>query len=375
MPSSDALVGLAALSLVLVVLVAAGPTVARPPPKPLCAVCTDQLARSGADHGLSLSPGPSHLSIRAFGNGSSRWTARVAVDADAARALRANDTLRHAVVADARSRAVVDRVVALRSTVRGRTLVVTYRVPRLARPTVGVLLTETFSGRANRAALYGGADEVVLRAPAGYRIANRIDGESIVQNATAVTWSGTRGVGEYAPPVEYTYVAFAPGDAPFPGVRGWLAVALAAGPPLVLDALAVAFVPALLLAGVGLVLDRAVRDRPRSDRGRTVAVAALAGSVLLVAAIAAKLGEGAVPGAPVFALWLAVPTALFFALGYRDAVRAAPLSLAALPVLVALVLHLDGPFGLRLLGEAVAGAVLLGVPAFFVGRALDGAST
>ncbi|MFB6077378.1 MAG: hypothetical protein ABEJ80_00190 [Halarchaeum sp.] len=205
----------------LVVAALAAPAAARAPPRPACGVCTDALDEAAATHGVTVERAHSTLDVEAAANGTSTWTARVRLERGAD-ALRANDTLRAAVVADARRWTVVDSPRALASRVDGDTLVVTYRAPNTSHVSLGVVRFDAFRAEdphsllpvaGGEGTVYPGADRLVLRAPDGYRVHGAYGDRS---NASAVVWNGTGSIDRD------TVVSFTRAADPLAGVRAFL---------------------------------------------------------------------------------------------------------------------------------------------------------
>lgn len=361
MPSRSVLiVVLLVLSLAIV-----GATAARPPPEPLCGVCGDSLADSAADHGIGLSTGESHLSIRVAENGSARWRARVELRSGAD-ALRKGDQRRQAIVRDSVDRSVMDGS-EVRSSVENGTLVVSYRDSDFARRSAGAVVTDSLTSPY----LTAQADTIVVHAPPGYRPANRPTGEATT-NDSAVVWSGgSDGIG-----FEPTYLAFVPTDTLVPSITGLFATALAVGPLLVSESLSVAFFPMLMLGGASALLTRRL-DGTTARHERASLVAALVAAIVFLAVVFASrsVTDGSLIGLSLF-----VSTALFFGQGYHArADRRAwgfVVALTAVPFLGVLAMAFFRTTG-PVFGDGFAGlffdiggviALVVGVVAFFVGR-------
>ena len=212
-----------ALALLIVASLLAVPAAvdARAPPQAACGVCTDALDDAAAERGVALERATSTLTIDVAENGSTRWTARVVL-ADGADALR-NDSLREAVVADARHRVVADAD-SVASRVDGDTLVVTYRLDDATERHAGVLLFTAFRAdgpvvpfaMGGPGPVYLGADELTLRGPDGYVAADGSAGAGA--DARTVSWNGTAtGIDRS------TTVGFTPEDAVLPSVRATVA--------------------------------------------------------------------------------------------------------------------------------------------------------
>ncbi|WP_313691412.1 hypothetical protein [Halorarum halobium] len=210
-----------ALLLVASLLAVPAAVDARGPPRPACGVCTDALEDAAADRDVAVERADSELTVRVAENGSSRWTARVTLSEGAA-ALE-NDSLREAVVADARHRAVTDPE-SVTSRMEGDTLVVSYRTDAATRCEAGVVLFTAFRATGpsmpfamgGEGPAYLGAEELTLRGPDD-RVAA---GEYPEANASGgrIRWTGSEtSFGGSA------VVPFVPEDAAFPGVRAGVA--------------------------------------------------------------------------------------------------------------------------------------------------------
>jgi len=214
----------------LVVAALAAPAAARAPPRPACGVCTDALDAAAADHGVTVERAHSTLDVEAAANGTSTWTARVRLERGAD-ALRANDTLRAAVVRDAHDAhhgSVVPRPATLDSRVDGDTLVVTYRAPNTSHVALGVVRFDAFRAEdphsllpvaGGEGTVYPGADRLVLHAPTGYRVHGAYGDRS---NASAVVWNGTGTDPSPGAIDRDTVVSFTRADDPLAGVRAFL---------------------------------------------------------------------------------------------------------------------------------------------------------
>ena len=231
---------LLALVLVLSLLMGVGGlAAARPPPAPVCGVCTDQLAVSAADHGVDIRPGESRLSVQVFANGSARWTAQIdltessSVETDgrettvkrtqidvsgsnAIESLRTDDALRDTIVSGAHGRIALEMPANVTSTVSDGKLIVNYRQPGTIKVSGDTLVFTAFhADNPNRdVPLYGGADEIVLRSPEGYQITNGPTGDTASANGTVAVWNTTTEQSDSweGPSIEYTKVKFAPVD-------------------------------------------------------------------------------------------------------------------------------------------------------------------
>lgn len=348
-------------------LTVVGATAASPPPEPLCGVCGDSLTESAADHGVGLSTGESHLSIRIAENGSAHWRGRVELRSGAD-ALRENDRRRRSIVRDSVDRSAMDGP-GVRSTVVNGTLVVTYRDSDFARRSAGAVVVDSLTSPY----LTARADTIVVHAPPGYRPANRPTGTATT-NDSAVVWSG--GPDEVG--FEPTYLAFVPTETLVPSLVGLLATALAVGPELAAESLSIVFFTMLVLGGAAGFLTRRL-DGAAQHNERVSLVMALGAVVAFLAVV--FVGRTLTDGSRM-ALSLFVPTALFFGLGYharRDrrawGVVAALTAAPFLGVFAMAFFRTAGPVfggGFADLFFNIGGviALVVGVVAFFAGRTI-----
>jgi len=203
--------------------VATVPAAAREPPQPVCGVCV-AFAEPQTVDGARIDAANSTMTIHVYENGSSRWTARVQL-ARGSDALR-NETLRTRVL-DAVRLGVLEDPAARHSDVDGDTLVVSYRVPRAAHRTIGVLRFDAFYAAGapplmmgGEGAPYPGADRLVLVAPTDYRVQGDYGAST---NDTTAVWHGDSHA-QYAGHIDSdTVVSFTRQDAIFPGLRTWVA--------------------------------------------------------------------------------------------------------------------------------------------------------
>lgn len=207
------------------------PATARPPPDPLCSICTDQLVQSADDHGVEITVGERHqtpirsdgpvlnnsrLAGQIFENKSSRWVVRVSIDPKAASTLRSNDSLRRAIVTDAFNWPAGGSPDGIRSTIKDNTLIVTFRVNNVAHYAGDTLVFDAFqSDEPNRdPLLYGGGETVVLSGPKGYRVVNQSIGDKAIPRSNAVVWkSHENTTGWYSPRIAFSNIEFVPTNA------------------------------------------------------------------------------------------------------------------------------------------------------------------
>ncbi|MFB6106164.1 MAG: hypothetical protein ABEJ70_04230 [Halobacteriaceae archaeon] len=253
-PASIAAVVLVAVALVAVTAPAAGSS----PPQPVCgALCGDRFERLAADQGASVHVGRSTVDVSVRADGSARWTVRTTLAEGVLDESTLGDVARtalgdHPVVDDPRDVSV---------TVETGTAVVAFTDPDFAgREVGGVLLSESFWTVDHPAYYALGADRVTVRAPPGYRASNHPPGART--NATAAWWTADERVGPETGIPDQAFVAFAPADAPVPGLLTHLAIAARLAPRVVPSLVATALVPLFVLAGgVGAAL----RLGPRRD--------------------------------------------------------------------------------------------------------------
>lgn len=215
------------LLLTIVVISATGvasvPVTARAPPEPVCGVCTQALDQAADDHGVTLERGTSTMNVQVHPNGTATFTARVSLTQGADQ-LR-NATLRRAIVQDI-SYIVAEERRGLRTRIDRTTLVVRYRAA-VAHRSVGVIRLDAFEttgapplASGGEGPPYPGADTLVMRAPAEYRVH---DGYGESANDTAIVWDGDSHE-QYAGHIEDNVViSFVPTDATVPAIRVRLA--------------------------------------------------------------------------------------------------------------------------------------------------------
>jgi hypothetical protein len=215
------------LLLTIVVISATGvasvPVAARAPPEPVCGVCTQALNQAADDHDINLERGTSKMIVQVHPNGTATFTAQVSLTQGAGH-LR-NATLRRAIVQDV-SGIVAEERRDLRTRIDSTTLVVRYRAA-VAHRSLGVVRFDAFEtagapplASGGEGPPYPGADTLVMRAPADYRLHNRY-GDSA--NDTAIVWYGDSHE-QYAGYIEDDVViSFVPTDAKVPAIRVRLA--------------------------------------------------------------------------------------------------------------------------------------------------------
>lgn len=160
------------------------------------------------------------LTVAVSANGTSAWTERATLtNPEAADALRANETLRRAVVASRFDHRFARDTGALHSRVRGDTLVVTYRLAGVVHRASGSgLLLAPFADYRN--VYEPGRADVTIHAPAGYRVVSHP--AAMASAGDALRWNATTGAGDAG--VSPGLVTFAPASAALPELRAELAV-------------------------------------------------------------------------------------------------------------------------------------------------------
>jgi hypothetical protein len=199
---------------------------ARAPPEPVCGVCTQALDQATDDHDVDVERGTSTMIVQVHPNGTATFTARVSLTQGTDQ-LR-NATLRRAIVRDV-SYIVAEERRDLHTRIDGTTLVVRYRAD-VAHQSLGVVRFDAFEttgapplASGGEGPPYPGADTLVMRAPAGYRVHG---GHGDSANDTAIVWDGDSHE-QYAGHIEDDVViSFVPADATVPAVRVRLAALL-----------------------------------------------------------------------------------------------------------------------------------------------------
>jgi len=433
---------LAVLAALAAVALATAAVPASSPPEPLCSVCDSTFERTADEHGLNATVAQSTVGVAVREDGTARWTVRNRLaNESAVERLRSEPGLLDEVVAGALEydSPDSDRVTDVSSRVDGDAAVVSFEHESFADRTRGDALVvdylhtggtrESYVLEADRFEVVGPEGSVVVNDPASGRIG---DGR--------VTWVSGDEKYDGDIYVSDTYVAFAPGDGPLTTAAVRVAFAERAL-PVVLDNVAM-LAPAGLAVLGGLVGVRQLRRRwwiPQQRAtlagGAVLTVGALgvahpvyAGTVPLINdAIPALSAAGAVyaitggvslwvgrtknavpwwmllaPAAGVFALsgalvalpglpsltwaasggiWLAVPLAVVFPLGYavgRGDRRAERRALAVtagagLAVTVRSVSFTSEPFAglLGILAFVIAALGLLAaLPLYLIGDSL-----
>lgn len=236
LPRSHALAVLTLVVLSAVVLPAATPANAAPPPESVAGLCTDD-ALDGAVGEYC------EVVIRIQADGSANWTVRVDLDGPTARALAADaDDRRERVRDELTRRTVVDEVAALDTRVENRTLVATFTTAEFAHRGVGdVLVADGLSPSTPNARVHVHALRLAVYGPEGTQ--PTLVPDSAVGNDRYIVWTGDADLGSQ------TTMAFADG-----GLAGSLLTVVAVGVEIVVRAvpalLPIVAVPTLLFAGV-----------------------------------------------------------------------------------------------------------------------------
>jgi hypothetical protein len=199
---------------------------ARAPPEPVCGVCTQALDQAADDHDVDIERGTSTMIVQVHPNDTATFTARVSLTQGTDQ-LR-NATRRRAIVQDV-SYIVAEERRDLHTRIDGTTLVVRYRAA-VAHQSLGVVRFDAFEttgapplASGGEGPPYPGADTLVMRAPAGYRVHG---GYGDSANDTAIVWDGNSHE-RYAGHIEDDVViSFVPTDATVPAVRVRLAALL-----------------------------------------------------------------------------------------------------------------------------------------------------
>ncbi|MFD1514749.1 hypothetical protein [Halomarina rubra] len=370
MPSRRHVLAVLVAALLLVPVV--GAVVAAPPPESLCGTCG--LSEDHYDDGsVVVDPTNSSVEVELFENGSSRWTERVRV-VGGAEGLTTNATLRSETVERAFHRHVVDddERVDTRLRVEGETLVTTYRVPGLGAQSMGVLTVGEFHRTGNEPSVYVGAARATLVAPEGYHLVDGPDGSAAETTPDGVVWTSPDATSDYAPRVEGR-LTFGDDETLFPALRGLLAAVVQNGPVYLGELFSATVVPGVALTVSGLALTRRHERRDEAREPAAIPLVALGVVVVAIALVTAKLAAGSAPIAPALALSLAVPTALFVALGAIDGARRRWPFLVALglfPVGLAVAFGIGGAWSLLVFVPVTVLTLALGIPAFSLGRAL-----
>ncbi|MFC4358550.1 hypothetical protein ACFO0N_11420 [Halobium salinum] len=289
------------------------PSVAAPPPAPVCGACGEPF-ESAADHrGVDLTVERSVATVAVHEDGSATWTVENRVGVDAADRLRANATLLDSVATDAvRNEQSVDASVAADRPV----VTLTWTHEEFARRTLGgaLLTTEFHPGWAYANYDGLGADRLTVVAPESMHVDTTLDGGTI-EDGEAAEDAGAAEDGEATEDgdsdrepdqrtvlTEYDdesagFVVFAP-DAALPSpVPTAIAVAHVAGPLVLRNALVFVGVPVAVFGAVTAAVALGLRrvglstgtDSSPVDRGGHLVAAA--GGLLVVYSVA----TGSVP--------------------------------------------------------------------------------
>jgi hypothetical protein len=273
------------LSLSLLGLSLAGPALAMPPPEPVCGPCSEPFVEASASEGVDVRVEASTATVRVHRNGSATWTVRNRVDDDAARALRANDTV------TAVATRVVDDGSLVDASVDGDRVTIRYRLREFAVQSVGGSYRIEYFREDFAVANYDslGADRLTLVAPEGLRVGTAPPSATVEGDRMTLT------AATYRPGRDSAFVTLVPSDALLAPLLGAFALAdVLVGVVLRNLARNVAVPTALFAAGIGavvVVLSRLRDALPRRSHTTGVALAALGA----VAALH-PLYAGVVPG-------------------------------------------------------------------------------
>lgn len=206
----------AAVLAAAVVLTGVGVVAARPPPQPVCQVCTDDVLSPGLVDGATVD-------VRLDRDGTGHWTVRydLRVSGDSLDAQRLRATAREAL--DGHRSEPTPRNVS--ASVGDGTATVTYEIPRMAHRSLGgALVVDYFYDHGDGARWYGvNAEQVALRGPDGMALTH----VPVRATATdgAVVWTGAYDDTFAATIAEGSFAVFAPG----PGIGGTAATTLGIG--------------------------------------------------------------------------------------------------------------------------------------------------
>lgn len=273
------------LSLSVLGLSLAGPALAAPPPEPVCGPCAEPFVEAAASEGVDLRVESSTATIRVHRNGSATWTVRNRVDDDAARALRANDTV------TAVATRVVDDGSLVAASVDGNRVTIRYRLGEFAVPSAGGSYRIDYFREDFAVANYDslGADRLTLVAPEGLRVGTAPPSATVEGDRMTLT------AADYRPGRDSAFVTLVPRDALLAPVLSALALAdVLVGVGLRNLARNVAVPTGVFAAGIGavvVVLSRLRDALPRRSHTAGVALAALG-----VVAVVHPFYAGIVPG-------------------------------------------------------------------------------
>jgi len=274
-----------ALLLSLLGLTLAGSAVAMPPPEPVCGPCAEPFVEAAESEGVDLRVEASTATIRVHRNGSATWTVRNRVGTDAARALRANDTVTAVATRVVGEGSLVD------ASVDGDRVTIRYRLREFAVQSVGGSYRIEYFREDFAVANYDslGADRLTLVAPEGLRVGAAPPSATVEGDRMTLT------AADYRPGRDSAFVTLVPGDALLAPLSSALALAeVLAGVVLRNLARNVAIPVAVFGVGVGavvVVLSRLGDALPR--RGHTAGAALIA---LGAVAAAHPVYAGVVPG-------------------------------------------------------------------------------
>lgn len=244
------------LSLLVVSTLLVGSVAAIDRPTRVCGVCDPNLDHQAHVQGVDVSSGESRLLIDLDADGDSHWTARVEL-LDGASTLQESPALRRELVRAAlANNSFLDAPTNVSSRIDGQTLVVTYEEPGLARQSVGgVLLIDRFYTVPFQS-VFANTNALTISGPSGYAVTARSATFSVSGAAVVAERGGMVGRID-----SEALIAFAPGDGPLAGVTTALAMSVAVGPVLLVEALIGVSGATLVLAGVAGLLLRLRRGR------------------------------------------------------------------------------------------------------------------
>lgn len=227
------------------------PVDARPPPQPVCGVCSDELVEAAHENDVPIDVSDSELGIQIDRSGTGHWTANVTLTGPGVEALRENASLRNRVVQRVfeRGRVAVTNPQSLSTSMTGNTLLVEYAVPDMAHESVGsVSVVDFFYWHGGDARwFYLAADSMTIQGPPGTVVTHAPDHTTTTEGT--VTWTGSEQ--QYDPLGERTHIVFAPSSGISSSIATGVGIGLdvaelkaqdlgAAGPPLAILAAVVA---------------------------------------------------------------------------------------------------------------------------------------
>ncbi|WP_162198642.1 hypothetical protein [Halanaeroarchaeum sulfurireducens] len=204
--------GVLVTALVVAVLVSAvgTPVDARPPPQPVCAVCSDRIVEAGAEEGLAIDVRDSSLTVRIDQSGTGHWTARVDLAGSGVDVLRDDASLRDRIVNRVYERGdvAVTKPQSLTTSMSENTLVVEYEVPGMAHESAGDVYVVDFFywNDGDSRWFYLAADSMTMYGPPGTVVSHAP--ADATPDDHAVTW--VESDQQYDPLNVRSHVVFAP---------------------------------------------------------------------------------------------------------------------------------------------------------------------